>query len=308
MDKQQTAELKRVTWWGVCINIFLTIVKFILGILGASQAVVADAVHSLSDLITDFAVLLGLRYWSAPPDEHHPYGHQRIESLITVLIGILLGIVALGIGYSAIASVREPHIVQTSWVAVWGPFLSIFIKEFLYQWTVKVGGRIKSAAAVANAWHHRSDALSSIPALLAVVMAAIKPEWAFIDHVGALVVTVFIFKVAVDILKPALAELADHGASEAERGEIERIALSVEGVREVHKIRSRRFGPHIHTDLHILVDPGITVKEGHAISEQVRTALIRQGPMVLDVVAHIEPFDHDSSYILKNAAREGQRQ
>ncbi len=260
-----------------------------LGIIGASQAVIADGVHSLSDLATDFAVLFGVKYWSAPPDENHPYGHHRIEALITTAIAILLAAAAVGIAWNALVTIREKHYRQTLWIAMLAPALSIVCKEILYQWTVRIGRRTKSAALVANAWHHRSDALSSIPAVIAVGVAASAPRWAFIDHIGALIISIFILKVAWDIICPPLLELTDCGAAPGERELIGDIAGGVSGVREVHAIRTRKIGPNLQVDLHIAVDPQLSVRTGHDIAEKVKHRLIDQGPDVLDVVVHLEP-------------------
>jgi cation diffusion facilitator family transporter len=160
---QQAREVRRVTLWGLVVNLGLSAAKFIFGIVGASQALVADGVHSLSDLVTDVAVLVGAGFWSAPADAEHPHGHGRIETLITSAIGIVLGGVGVGLGYRALLSLHEAHASQPGWSAFVVACLSIVAKEFLYRWTVHVGKRVKSSAAVANAWHHRSDALSSVP-------------------------------------------------------------------------------------------------------------------------------------------------
>ena len=284
-------EINKVTWVGVIINVVLSAIKFVVGYIGGSHAVIADAVHSLSDLATDFAVIVGVRFWSAPPDQDHHYGHYRIEALITALIGIILGFVAIGIGYSSVVTIKEFHFGKTAWIAVIGPLASIFIKEVLYHWTVAVGKKVRSKSLIANAWHHRSDALSSIPALIAVVVSTINPSWVLVDHIGALVVSVFILKVAWDITVPALLELTDQGASENVHVAIKQIALAVEGVREVHKIRTRKIGQNIFVDLHVLVRPEITVRDGHAISENVKHELLKKGPDILDAVIHLEPAE-----------------
>ncbi len=283
------AQIKRVTWVGLFLNVALAALKFIVGFVGASQAVIADAVHSLSDMATDFSVILGVRYWTAPPDEDHPYGHRKIETIITVLIGAALLFVALGLGYTALTKISEVHIRQTAWIAIIGPALSIILKEILYRWTVIVGTRVKSTAVIANAWHHRSDAFSSVPAVIAVAASAMNPDWAFVDHVGALIISVFILKVSWNIMSPALAELSDRGASLKDRSQIEKIAMGVDGVKDVHAIRTRKCGESLYVDLHVLVAPEISVRIGHNISEEVKEALLKDGPRVLDVIAHLEP-------------------
>jgi cation diffusion facilitator family transporter len=284
-------QIKRVTWTGLISNFGLAVMKFLVGWLGSSQAVIADAVHSVSDMSTDLVILFGVKFWSAPPDADHPYGHRRLEAIITTSIGLSLAAVAVALGYHALATTRDPDIQQTGWIAIIGPFLSIIIKEILYQWTVKVGKLVKSSAVIANAWHHRSDAFSSIPALMAVIAASFDPKLAFLDHIGALIISLFILKVAWNILVPALSELADHGASEKDREIIHQIAGNVSGVKEAHAIRTRKFGSHIHVDLHIMVDPEMSVRMGHHISEEVKIALMEKGPEIRDVVVHLEPYE-----------------
>jgi len=283
------SQIKKITWIGLLVNVALAGLKFIVGFVGSSQAVIADAVHSLSDMVTDFSVILGVRFWSAPPDEDHPYGHRKIEAIITALIGVALAIVALGMGYKALSTIREVHIRQTSWIAITGPVFSILLKEILYHWTMKVGTRVRSTAVVANAWHHRSDAFSSVPAVIAVAASAMNPQWAFVDHVGALIISVFILKVSWDITSPSLGELSDRGASLKDCARIEKVAMGVDGVRDVHAIRTRKCGESLYVDLHVVVDPEIPVRLGHNISEDVEEALLKDGPQILDVVAHLEP-------------------
>ena len=288
---QDTHQVRRITWIGLVINVGLSGLKFVVGVVGASQAVIADAFHSLSDLATDVVVLFGVKYWSVPPDEEHPYGHRRIEALITAVIGLVLAGVGVGIGYKAISTVRDLHVRQPGWVAATGPALSIVLKELLYQWTVAIGRRVKSSAVIANAWHHRSDAMSSVPALLAVILSRYNPEWAFLDHVGALIVALFILKVSWDIVMPSLGELIDRGATLQDRVRIRQIVRDVAGVRSLHAVRTRRFGSHLHVDLHVLVDPELSVRAGHDISEEVKRALMEREPRVLDVVVHLEPAE-----------------
>ncbi len=287
----QVPQVRRITWIGLGINLFLSIIKFIVGIIGRSQAVVADAIHSLSDMITDISILLGVRYWSAPPDEKHPYGHHRIEAIVTAFIGFVLAFVALGIGYKAIVSLASRHTSPPGLIAIAGSVFSVVLKEIVFRWTMQVAKRTKSSALIANAWHHRSDAISSIPPIIAVGLANLDPALSYLDHIGAVIVALFVLKVAYEIIKPSLDELADHGAGEAEKEKIAAIAGNIEGVEEVHAIRTRKTGPGFHVDLHVLVDPGMTVRDGHHIAEEVRRSLIQEGPEVFDVVVHIEPFE-----------------
>jgi len=277
---------------GLVTNLVLSALKLVGGIVGQSQAVVADAVHSLSDITTDVAILVGVRYWSKPADANHPHGHRRLESLVTLGIGLVLVVVAAGLLWNAIVTLEDRHESPPEWIAFAAALLSIVSKEILYRWTLAAGQRIKSLALIANAWHHRSDALSSIPAALAVAGAVIHPAWAFLDHVGAAVVSLFIFQAAYRIIRPEFAKLIDSGAPEAALERIRRIALETEGVRRVHRIRTRYVGgTSLAVDLHVKVDPEIPVREGHDISEEVKRQLLENGPEVVDVVVHLEPCE-----------------
>jgi cation diffusion facilitator family transporter len=284
----------RITIIGLVANVVLMSLKFAAGILGASQAVVADAVHSLSDLVTDFAVIIGMRFWSAPPDEQHPYGHRRLETVVTVLIGVALAAVGIGIALNSLSSLQQEHAETPGWIAFAAATASIFVKEIVYRATVVVGKRIKSAALIANAWHHRSDALSSIPAALAVAAASIYPSWAFLDHVGAVVVSLLILQAAWRIVVPAGRELIDSGAPPETVERLHAIAIAVKDVKRVHAIRTRYVGSAVQVDLHITVKPSMTVRAGHQISEEVKRALISSEMDVVDAVVHLEP-DDDSS-------------
>lgn len=288
----QNKEVRRVTVWGLLVNLALSAVKFTFGLLGASQSLIADAVHSLSDSVTDIAVLIGVRFWSAPPDETHPYGHGRIETLITFLIGIALGSVGIGLGFRAIASLHEHNPASPTWLAFIAACLSIATKEWLYQWNVVVGRRVRSSALLANAWHHRSDALSSVPVALAVLASQIWPGWGFLDQVAAVIVSVLILYAAWEISVPAFRDLIDAGASEKERQDILEISLTTEGVHSVHALRTRYIGPGLYVDLHAQVDGTLTVRQGHDIASAVKHRLLNDGPDVVDVVVHIEPEDN----------------
>jgi cation diffusion facilitator family transporter len=283
------ATVKRVTWIGFFVNIALSAFKLLAGIFGHSQAMVADGVHSISDCATDIAVLIGVRYWSKPPDAGHPHGHKRIETIITTLIGAALAAVGVGIIVNALVTLKEAHNTTPSIVAFIAAIVSIGTKEGLYRWTVAVGRRIKSSAMVANAWHHRSDAFSSIPAAIAIAGARLIPKWQFLDHVGAVVVSVFILQAAWSVTWPALKQLVDAGAPRSECERLRQIALATPGVKVVHALRTRYIGSELQTDLHILVDPDLSVREGHDIAEDVKRRILAQGPDVVDVTVHVEP-------------------
>jgi cation diffusion facilitator family transporter len=291
MDIRRIRRVKMVTRVGLVINVLLSGFKIVAGYLGGSQTIVADGVHSLSDTVTDVAVLLGVDYWCAPPDETHPHGHRRIETIITLFIGMALAAVSAGIFYTALVTLQELHSRPPDLIALIAALVSIVCKEGLYQWTALVGRKIRSPAVIANAWHHRSDAFSSIPAVLAVSVARFFPGWSFVDHVGAIAVSLFILQAAWKIAWPSLRELADVGAPREVCEEIEKLVLATPGVVSVHKIRTRQTGYLYQVDLHIQVDGGITVTEGHDISEEVKSGLVRNGPGISDVVVHLEPLE-----------------
>lgn len=282
-------EIRRVTIVGMIVNILLSALKFTVGILGSSQALIADAVHSLSDLTTDVAVLIGASYWSAPPDDEHPYGHGRIETIVTISIGIVLAAVAAGIGIKGVMSITEKHITQPGLVALTGAVISIIGKELLYHWTLKTGRRIKSSAIIANAWHHRSDAFSSIPVAIAVAVAIIKPAWSVIDHIGAVGVSLFILHAAWKIVAPAFAELTDAGVSSKTRDSILELTNSHPDVLSVHGLRTRKVGASVYVDLHIIVNGEMSVHKGHDVAREVKKLLLKDGPDVIDVIIHVEP-------------------
>jgi cation diffusion facilitator family transporter len=286
---QSVAMVVRAGWIGLVCNLLLFTFKGAAGIVGHSQAVLADAVHSLSDIATDFAIIFGARLWSAPADDDHPHGHGRIETLITVVIGLALCAVAVGMGLHAIRGLREEPTTAPSVIALIAALVSIVVKEILFRWTARVGRRANSPALVANAWHHRSDAFSSIPAAAAVGVALIDPEWAVVDSVGAIVVCLLILQAAWRILRPAIDQLIDAGAPAAERRRIEKLALEVDGVEAAHAVRTRYVGSELAVDLHVEVDGGLSVGEGHAIAKAVRQKLVEDGPNVTDAVVQIEP-------------------
>jgi cation diffusion facilitator family transporter len=289
----ESAAVRRVTWLGLGANLALAGLKFAAGFAGRSQALVADGVHSVSDSSTDLAILVGVRYWCAPADASHPHGHRRIETLITLAIAVVLAAVAVGLAYDSLASYAEPHKVPPGWIALVAAAVSVLVKEAMYRWTASVGRRARSGALLANAWHHRSDALSSVPVIVAVIGARIEPGWWFLDHVAAVVVAVFILSAAWKIGWPAAKELVDAGAPQKVRAEIERIARSVEPVCHVHAVRTRYVGPGVVVDLHVKVDGALTVREGHDVSEQVKGRLLAEGPDLVDVVVHLEPCDEE---------------
>ena len=291
--KQKNVKLiQHITYYSLAVNLLLSIIKFVVGIIGSSHVVIADAVHSLSDSTTDFAILFGVKIWSAPPDKKHPYGHLRIETLVSSIIGLTLVAVAIGIGYNAFTTFHhsKSEYLPVLWIALTGPIISIVAKEILFRWNIRVGEEIKSSALIANAWEHRSDVISSIAAALAVGAIIIDPRLSFVDNIGAIIVAVFILKVAWNILSPAFSELTDSGASEKTQKQILKIATDTNCVKEAHAIRTRKTGSSVYVDLHVLVDGNMSVNASHQISEEIQKELMQKMPEIIDVVIHIEPY------------------
>ena len=285
----KSSETRRVTVWGLVVNLFLSVLKLVVGLLAFSQALIADAVHSMSDSVTDLAVLIGAPYWSAPADEHHPHGHGRIETLVTAVIGLVLAAVGFWIVYDAIMELQNTEHPIPGWPAFWIALVSIGTKEWLYRWNIIVGHRIRSSALVANAWHHRSDGFSSIPVALAVLGEHLFPNLTMLDSVAAILVAALVVHAAWKISWPAIVQLCDAGVTEERRQAIRKTALETPGARDVHKLRTRYIGPDLQIDLHVLVDPDLSVREGHDIARAVRNRIHEVYPDVVDVLIHIEP-------------------
>jgi len=282
-------QVRRVTWVGLFVNLGLTLLKVAAGILGSSQAVLADGVHSLSDSMTDLAVIVGSHYWSRPPDAEHPYGHRRMETFVTILIGLVLLGAGIGIAWEALKTIQEPAHKVPGWIAVFAAGVSVIANEILYRWTVRWGREVKSSAMLANAWHHRLDAISSIPAFLAVGGAILLPSWTMLDKLGAFLVALLIVQAAFRIIWPGLKEFMDWGAPKEVCDKIRDIAQAHPGIKDAHKIRTRYQSGSIFADMHVVVDGTISVYQGHEIAEEVRTAVMSQVSEVVDVVVHVEP-------------------
>jgi len=283
--------VRRMGVWGIVVNLLLSAVKCALGVIGSSQAMIADAVHSLSDSASDLAMIIGVRYWAAPADKRHPYGHARIETMISMFIGVGLIGVALGIVYNAVRSLHTADSTAPGVSVLCGALFAMLVKEGFYRWTVKLSRKADSRALLANAWHHRTDALSSLPVVVAAGGAWLWPSLVYLDQAAAIVVAVLVLRGAWKIARPAVRQLTDVGVTEEEMAEIRRLAGAVEGVHEVHGLRTRHIGPGIHVDLHILVTSDMTVKKGHQVASDVEQALLDRHPRVVDVLVHLEPCD-----------------
>jgi len=282
----------RVTVAGAVVNVLLAIGKIVVGWFGQSQALIADGVHSLSDLISDGIVLVGARHGSREADADHPYGHARIETAFTVAVGVILLLVSGGIAYDAAARLFSPEqLLNPGLLALVAAGISVLAKEALYQYTIAVARRIRSKLLRANAWHHRSDAVSSIVVLVGVLgtIAGLP----YLDAIAAVAVALMVAKIGWELTWHSVRELVDTGLDPERVTAIRRAILDVDGVQELHMLRTRRMGEDALVDVHILVDSRLSVSEGHHISEQVRTRLVRQFDEVADVLVHIDPEDDE---------------
>ena len=293
VKQNEASEIRRVTWWGLAVNILLAVVKMAAGVFAKSQALVADGLHSLSDITTDVAILAGAGYWSEPADASHPYGHGRLETLINIGIGMVLAITGAGIAWRSISTISKTATPAdcAGWLVLSIAVLSMILKELLYRWTLSVGRKCRSRALESNAWHHRSDALSSIPVALSVICAWLFPGFHYFDNIAALIVAAMIAKVSWDIFRPSLKELLESDDDAKLHDRIKLLAESYGEIGEVHKIRSRRVGKALLVDFHLLVKPDMTVLEAHALAEKFKQALFASESDLTDAVIHIAPLD-----------------
>lgn len=285
LDSERAA--KRCTWVSVVVNLVLTVAQVIVGLLAASQALVADGIHSLSDLLSDFAVLLAFQYSRKAPDADHPYGHQRFENAASLVVGALLLAVGVGMLWSAGSKVLAPAaIAQVDRVALWVALFTLAAKEGLFRYLLAVARRLRSSLLEANAWHSRSDAASSL--VVAIGIGGNLLGFGLLDPIAALLVGLMVIKMGWEFLWNAMHDLTDHAASEQETRAIEQEIRAVPGVMGVHDLRTRRTGDMILVDVHLEIDGNLSVREGHEIADEVHDRVIARHP-VLSVLVHVDP-------------------
>jgi cation diffusion facilitator family transporter len=276
----------RVALISVATNLALTIAQIVIGIVGHSQALVADGFHTLSDLVADVLVLFALLHGRKGADEEHPYGHARIETAVTMILGIILFAVGVGIAVNAALKLaRAQAFVAPAAITLWIALGTLAAKEGLYQFTIRVARRYDSNMLRASAWHHRSDAVSSLVVVVGIGGALIG--FGYLDSLAAIVVAALIVKIGVEFAWKALRELVDTGLSHADLESIRAGILGVDGVRALHMLRTRHVGEQALADVHIIVDDQLSVSEGHQIGEAVRSKLMAEFP-IHDVTVHID--------------------
>lgn len=296
-------EVYRVTIWGSIINVVLLILKFAAGILGHSAAMIADAIHSLTDFATDAVVLVCVTLGSKPVDKSHDYGHGKFETLATAVIALALLAVGVMICYSGVMEIYGVMVLgetleQPGMVALIAAVVSIVLKEWAFRFTASVGRRCDSQAVMANAWHHRSDALSSVGTMFGIGGAIfLGPRWAVLDPLAAIVVSVFIVRASLGLIKQAVDELTDASLPEATENEIMEIAGKDEGVQEIHNLRTRRIGNSIAIDMHVRMLGSTTLFDAHQRATNIEHRLKDRYGKGTYVNVHLEPIKVNGKYV-----------
>lgn len=290
--EQRFRETKRVTLLGAVVNLLLSILKIAFGWIAQSQALLADGIHSMSDLLSDALVWFAAAHAAQGPDSDHPYGHGRFETLATLGLGLLLILVAVGIIWDASSRLFSPErLLIPGGLALAVALLSVVAKEWLYHFTLRVARRVKSDMLRANAWHHRTDAISSIVVIIGV--AGTIAGLPYLDAIATIGVGLMIAHVGWELGWPAVQELADAGLEEEQLEQIRNTILSVNGVKAIHMLRTRSIGGQASADVHVLVNPKLSVSEGHMISQMVMDNLTDDIEEMSDVTVHIDPEDDE---------------
>ncbi len=291
-------DIRRVTVVGGIVDFILGVVKILIGKLAYSQALVADGVHSLSDLATDVMVVWAAKHASRGPDEQHPYGHQRIETVATIVLGLALASVAIGIGYEALEGIWQHKALSAPGVlALIAAALSVLAKEWIYHYTIRVADRLQSDMLRSNAWHSRTDAISSV--LVIIGVAGTMMGWIYFDAIAAVAVALMILYVAGQMVRKGIRELIDTGVDPERLAAMKNVIIETEGVVDAHDVRTRLMGSDIYLDGHVLVQPKLSVSEGHRIGEAVKQRLQREFNGIADITIHIDSED-DASYQLSD--------
>jgi cation diffusion facilitator family transporter len=278
---------ERASWGAALGNLGLVIFKLVAGLLGHSAAMVADAMHSTSDILASLGVIASLRISKRPADEGHPYGHGKAESVAAKLVGITLLVAGFSIGFSAIKSILAGTYVKPGMIALVAAIVSVVTKEAMYQVVAATARRIHSSALLAEAWHHRSDAYSSIGTGIGIFAA--RHGWPILDPIAGLVVALLIASIGWKTLRSSAQELMDAQVDEEILCALRQTTLDVEGVHDIHTIAARRYGGSYYVDLRIGADSHLSLEEGHEIAMQVEIAIKRQCERVVGVLVHVDP-------------------
>ena len=287
-DHEQARKLKaKASYVGAAINITQTLLKIGFGLLWQSSALIADGIHSLSDLLSDFLVIVAVRMGSREADHEHPYGHRRFETIATIILGLSLILIGGGIAWSVMKRMEQPEHLPTPDVMSLGiVVISILVNEWLYQYTKNIAKVTRSKLLLANAWHQRSDALSSVVVLIGI--GAVLLGYPLADAIAAIMVALMVAKIGLSQLFASIKELVDTSLPPHLLAEIRATILAIESVEGVHLLRSRQMGEDVLLDVHVIVDPRISVSEGHSIADAVQNELLSRFDGVMDVIVHID--------------------
>ena len=289
MDKLKA----RASYVGAAINVFQTLIKISFGILGQSAALIADGIHSLSDLLSDLLVIIAVKLGSREADREHPYGHRRFETIATVILGASLIAIGGAIAWSVMERMANPeHLPVPNVLSLAIAAVSILVNEWLYHYTKRIAKKTRSKLLLANAWHQRSDAISSLVVLFGI--GAVMLGYPLADAVAAIVVALMVAKIGLNLVLESIKELVDTSLPPKLVAEIRTAIHAIDGVEGIHLLRTRQMGEDALIDAHIIVDPRITVSEGHMISDIVRDDLIRRFDDVMDVLVHVDPEDDEA--------------
>ena len=291
---ERNKEIYKVTLLGGAVNVVLLVFKFVAGIVGHSAAMVADAVHSLSDFVTDVIVLIFVHISGKPKDKSHDYGHGKFETLATTVVSMSLLVVAAGILYSGVMKIvawaNGAQLEAPGMLALWAALLSIVLKEATFRYSMVKARQLNSQAVEANAWHHRSDAMSSVGTAIGIGGAIFLGErWTVLDPAASVVVGLFIVKVSLNLLRVGIGDLMEQSLPDEVEAEILRLAASVPGVSDPHELRTRRIGNHYAIELHILVDGELPLREAHEKASQVEELLRSHYGEETHIAVHVEP-------------------
>ncbi|MDP5272772.1 cation diffusion facilitator family transporter [Chengkuizengella axinellae] len=300
-EDQRFKKAEFAAWVGIIGNLILVIVKGSIGLISNSKALIADAVHSASDIAGSFAVLIGLKAAKLPPDKDHPYGHGKAEPIAAIIVSILLILVSIEVGISAVKSIYSGVESAPKFMAIYAIVFSIVVKEAMFQYKYRLGKKLSSQALIANAWEHRSDVFSSLAALIGIGGAVIGghfeiPWMYYLDPIAGIFVAVLVFIMGYRLIKESIHNTMDHVLHQEDTEDLHKTIESVPGVLAINELRAREHGHYVIVDVKISVNPKISVLDGHKIGKMVKKRLIKQHTNVSDVFVHVNPYDPGYPY------------
>lgn len=288
VNENRYKELQKISVLSIILNILLTVFKIIIGVLSKSTAVISDAVHTLSDIFTTIAVMIGIKLSSREADTDHPYGHQKIESIISLFLSFILTATAVYLGYFGISTFLDNGKINPSWPALFITVVSMALKEYMYRFTIKKARQYNSSSLASDAWHHRSDALSSLAVLVGV--GGVFLGFDFLEPAATVVMCFIILKVSVDIIKDSVKQLIDYSADNELCRKIENLVLSVKDVKKIDLLKTRISNNVIFVELEIAIESNMTVGEGHHIAQSVHDLLENSIPLIEHCMVHVNPI------------------